>query len=277
MSMPILTTVTPYWGRPEALRAFLRGLRACTREGIVHVIYFVQCQPPEWFGAEATVGKIEVCMCPYPLGTSIGHYHNHGFHEAKSPWVMKLDIDCVPHPLMFDAILCKLIPNAGSREWFNLGMYCLDHKVSNSFFHVNKIPMGVLDFYRLGSQVSNFVPLSGSNFLCRREDYFSFGGCDPRFRGYGWEDYQQLYGLEENLKRRPLFPSVNLDTVTTLCRENLSRKKALMSKATHESLFCIHRWHPTAVKERDQVNSNRQVLLDSIRQITLKRELEISK
>src|SRR5207253_2177013 len=107
---------------------------------------------------------------------------------------------------------------------------------------------------------------AGSNFICRRSDYLKLGGCLETFRGYGWEDYQQLYMLEKHQQGKdPLPGRVTPDNVTARCRDEISRPKAKELHGRDRWLVLLHRWHGTAPnKTMEGMGRNRAILFDYV-------------
>jgi len=108
---------------------------------------------------------------------------------------------------------------------------------------------------------------AASNFICRRGDYLKLGGCDARFKGYGWEDYQQIYMLERHQQGQDPLPGIlTARTVTQRCRDEISRRKAKELYDKDRMLCLIHRWHPSSLDPsyKASMDHNRAVLLDWI-------------
>jgi predicted glycosyltransferase involved in capsule biosynthesis len=195
----------------------------------------------------------------------IGHWHNIGARMASSEWIMKLDVDTLPNPRYFKELL-PLLAFAKPREWFNGGMIYLNPKASSllatkdlterSYMEITENP----GFYSSAS----YLRPAGTNFICRRQEYLDLGGCDERFRGYGWEDYQQIYMLERHQRgANPLPGRVDLKNVTWRCRDEISRAKAWELFQKNRWLCLLHRWHPRG-PYRSAMADNRTVLLDHI-------------
>lgn len=274
MTTPLLTTVTPYWGRPEALLSFLTHLVRAQHARVVHLIYFIGENPPSWFEdviGDAAIGA--VCIDERP-GKSIGHWHNEGFKLADTQWVMKLDCDAVPHTTYFNALIPLLEPSQ-ARTWFNGGMMYLNQHYSKVYLGHNSKALEAKEVLFIVKnphtfiypQSSYFLP-QASNFICRRDEYLKLGGCDVRFQGWGWEDYQQLYMLEHALLGRCPLPSpITLQNVTQRCRDTIGRKKARDLILLEPSLCLLHRWHaqpPIVDAYKVNEHKNRQVLFDYV-------------
>ena len=262
----MLTTITVYWNRPEALRIWLRCLKAAAVPEVRHLIYFVGESIPSWWDKDSD-GVFIRALHQFELpGMSIGHYHNLGAQETNTEWIMKLDVDALPHANYFKALL-PLLVLAKDREWFNGGMFYL----KRYYTLLNSFPTDVYEHImrnRRSYSGSSYLLPAASNFICRRMDYLNLGGCDERFRGYGWEDYQQIYMLERSwLGRDPLPGELNLGNVTARCRDEISRPKARELWEKNSQLCLLHRWHPVSTDPsyRASMDANRQVLLDWIK------------
>lgn len=265
--IPLLTTITPYWGRPEALSVFLRSLVVNSIPEVTHLVIVVG-DVPDWVHSYHS-DRILIWPSADQTPKSIGYYHNLGARLATTDWLMKLDVDCIPHARYFQELLPVLF-EARPREWFNGGMYYLDKVATATRTNPGQMPITVEEYDSLvqGSKLS--VP-AGTNFICIRQDYLKLGGCDDRFQGYGWEDYQQIYMLERHQQgtlRCPLPGEVTEHNVTQRCRDEISRRKAKELIDRNPRLGLLHRWHPPpphgAYKNVAQTARNRRVLLDYI-------------
>jgi hypothetical protein len=260
----MLTTITPYWGRPDMLKGWLDALQLASVPEVRHIIFFVGEDPPAWFNASKA--PVLAVRCAEPPGQSIGHYHNEGARLAQTEWIMKLDVDTVPNVRYFRHLL-PVLQSAGEREWFNGGMIYLSRSASNRL----TIPVtessysSIMAVPRAYAAENGHEP-AGSNFICRREDYLKLGGCLDAFRGYGWEDYQQLYMLERHqLGKEPLPGGVTMDNVTARCRDEIGRRKAKELRNRDRWLVLLHRWHATAPnKTSESMGRNRAILFDYV-------------
>lgn len=271
-STALLTTITVYWGRPDVLRTWLSALKGATVLDVEHIIYFVQEDPPDWWGHESE-NFVTTIRSDLPFDTSIGHYHNEGARLARTRWIMKLDIDTIPNVRFFTELL-SILPGAKDREWFNCGMFYMAPTTSTLNLIPSRMPLDSNNFTRIvGSPKSNLLPgyqkPAGTNFICNRNDYLNLGGCLSGFQGYGWEDYQQIYMLEKyyalaTYGRVPLPGVLSLNNVTQRCRDEISRRKAQELYDKSKWLVLLHRWHPPVNKPRESVERNRRLLLDYI-------------
>ncbi len=260
---PILTTITSVWQRPEMLRLWLQHLKGAAHPEVCHLVYFVGEDPPAWWEEES--GNCIKVVDDIAPGKSIGYYHNMGAIHTDTEWIMKLDVDTFPNVHYFNELVPVLL-SAGSKEWFNGGMFYLG-KVHSRFLH--NLPLGdgcyrqIMDNRRTYSANSYILP-AATNFICRRREYLLLGGCDSRFKGYGWEDYQQIYMLEKYQRGEdPLPGPVTLDNVTQRCRDEISRPKAKQLWERNPWLCLLHHWHPA--NKGTSMNDNRQALYDYVK------------
>lgn len=268
---PVLTTVTPFWGRPEMLEIWLQAVIGAKHPEVANIIFFVGEDPPSDWVERTIPHGIQTYRAVNTEQKSIAHYHDQGFFFASSEWVMKLDIDCLPNVRFFESLL-SILRTAKEREWFNCGMFYVSQRISETMLSLRDMPVSE-NIYRfiMGHRnvcaATSFDLPAGSNFICRRKDYLDLGGSDKRFRGYGWEDYQQLYMLERNwLGSDPLTGRLDMSNVTQRCRDEISRKKAFALWDQNPWLCLLHRWHPPGVHAgyREAMQRNKRVLLDYI-------------
>ncbi len=268
--MPILTTITPFWGREATLRSMTQSLLTGAYPGVKHLIIFVGELMPAWFSQIThDTDIVAEHVSDTPGDKSIAYYHDMGARLASSEWMMKLDADALPNPKFFSSLLPILV-KAREREWFNAGMIY----ISAASSRVNLGGSFTMDTYwriihnRRVHCVPAYEHPQASNFICRREEYLELGGSDPRFRGWGWEDYQQMYMLEKNfLGRDPLENHiVHLGNVSQLCRDLIGRPKALELFNRDQSLCLLHKHHTVNKDSRYRAHAadNKEILLDYI-------------
>jgi hypothetical protein len=256
---PILTTVTPVWGRSEAFHYWMDSLDRAAAPGVQHLVYCVGESSPK------PRRNFEFVRANSPE-LSIGHFHNLAAERIESPWMMKLDLDAIPNELFFENLLAVL-HRADPLDWYNAGMVYLNEAMSSAYLSRPLTLQGYTYLMNNRRRVSlhAYAEPGGSNFICRREHYRTAGGADERFRGWGWEDYQQTFALESLRRGRSPLPSVpNLTTVTSLCRDTITRPKAAELLALSPFLCLLHRFHPPANRKHSM--PNRKVLLDYILQ-----------
>lgn len=260
----MLTTITPYWGRPEMLRGWLDSIKGASIPEVQHIIYFINEDPPDWWFT-GTSPILSRTRRDTP-GLSIGHYHNLGAIQAETEWIMKLDVDCVMNTRYFRELV-PILQGAKEREWFNGGMIYLSRSATNrlTFPVCEQTYSGIMAVPRAYTSGNGHFP-QATNFICRKADYLRLGGCLETFNGYGWEDYQQLYMLERSQAGKdPLPGQVTIDNVTNRCRDEISRVKAKQLHDRNRWLVLFHRWHNTgAYKNQAQMASNRAVLFDYV-------------
>jgi len=266
-----LTTITPYWRRPATLRLWLNAVSDALLPGMKSMVVFVGDPIPDWVRPWRELPQfVFVHTKDVPGDRSIAHYHNLGAAQADTEWIMKLDVDTFPHVTYFHH-LESIVQTAGKCEWFNGGMMYLTQAASSSYLCQ---PILEEDYdhivHNWSSYSSNGYPHpAATNFVCRRKDYLSFGGCDSRFKGYGWEDYSQIYMLERHqLGNDPLPGPITLQNVTQRCRDEISRRKALELFRRNGKLCLFHHWHPTNTDQFYRnariMGANRLVLLENI-------------
>jgi predicted glycosyltransferase involved in capsule biosynthesis len=261
-----LTTITPYWNREEVLRLWLRNLRSVTHPLIHHLVYFVDESPPVWWKDEAPLNADAISSIAWKKNErSIGYYHNLGAGEATSEWIMKLDVDAFPNSKYFEGLLA-ILQYTVPKVWYNGGMFYL----SKTHSGLLKVPLDAVAYVwvmrnRETYSASPYLLPAATNFICRRREYLGLGGCSDRFKGYGWEDYQQIYMLEKYQNGEdPLPGEITFKNVTNRCRDEISRPKAYELWRKNNMLCLLHRWHQ--VEHGADMNYNRQVLLDYIQE-----------
>lgn len=269
--MPLLTTITPYWNRPESLRTWLLAIRGAVSPEVRHIIYFVGEPIPNWFVQEVGDAPIFPIGIPEAPGKSIGQYHNQGAKAANTDWIMKLDIDAIPNRRYFEELV-GVIRRARPREWFNGGMLYISRASSSANLDMGRMPLTSENYTRITLSPrthahGSFAKPEASNFICRRLEYLQLGGSDPRFSQWGWEDYQQLYMLECHWRQSdPLPGMLDISNVTQRCRDEIGRPKAADLFMRNKWLCLLHRWHApnSDTTYRSKSEDNRQVLLDYI-------------
>lgn len=266
----LLTTITPYWGRPEQLQYWIRAITGATCAEIEHILFVVED------------GPLPVCVLDVPANVrvikhrpggnlSIGHFHNIGAEMANSEWIMKLDVDALPHSRYFHTLLGLLRP-ALPKAWFNGGMFYVnkvftDTVLSGADFALSHGKYLHVMHHRQSASASSYLMPQASNFICRRDDYLRLGGCDARFRGWGWEDYQQIYMLERYEKGQdPLPGPITIQNVSQRCRDEISRPSARSLFQWSPDLCLLHRWHKGSndPSYKASQHGNRHVLFNYI-------------
>lgn len=259
---PILTTITPYWDRPEMLTTLLKSLSMCEHPEVNHLIFCVG-GVPNWAHAYAS-DRILLYTNEDKPPRGIGHYHNLGARCSKTEWIMKLDVDCLPHTQFFQELV-PMLKCAQPREWFNVGMFYIDRNGSSAMLGAGQMPITVSGYHRLADNHSKLPFPAGTNFVCRRQSYLDLGGCEETFNGYGWEDYQQIYMLERHwLGEDPLPGPLDEANVTNRCRDEISRHKAIELIKANERLALIHRFHQPVDKDPLKLKANRAVLYNYV-------------
>lgn len=247
----ILTTLTPYWGRPDALARWIVNINAWRHPRVRHLLldfsdYRNQEEMPAWPQKEPGDNFDLVKIGLPPDGVrSIGDGINAGAMISTTDWIMKLDVDMMPHEGLWEAIV-NMIEDPGDQEWFNLGAVYLLNRVSIRLAEkaVDSLRYArVIDAIDRPKMITN-RPLSGTQFICRRRDYLAIGGTDPGFRGYAWEDYSIVFRLNRLSKNpRPISP-VRLDTTTRTLKTEIVEPMAKEAFERDRRLTCLHHYHP---------------------------------
>lgn len=277
--MAYITTVTPYFNRPEMLKLWKRSVSNSDPGIWEHRLYVLGEESRQQVEKHAPWPE-HVVISFHPHNPeegpfTIGHWHNRGAREADSTWFMKLDADVFAFPsfwLAMEEELGRMEAKNNPALWCNVGFFYLT-RMATDMARRSALNDRTEDYFRcnLNSVRWTHKPHlpAASQFICRRETYLELGGCHPDFKGYGWEDYQQLYMLERNFQGKPLYKpgELQLDTITGTLREDLSRSRAraLYKKDPRLSLF--HQRHPRAPASsayRSFTAHNRKVLLDYV-------------
>lgn len=266
-----LTTITPYWNRSDALWVFLKALEGAGCSEVEHLVIVVGGKLPAV--EMRNLRFVGVQREKATIRPSIGFYHNIGAQLANTEWIMKLDVDALPNVQYFHRLL-PILAQAREREWFNGGMVFINRQVSEEKLRLADMPLRFEEYESIMSRLKEVtdVPYKGpsaSNFICRRDDYVKLGGCDARFKGWGWEDYQQTYVLERLQQGGdPLPGPIGLENVTKRCRDEIVRWKAKQLLSRDPALCLLHRWHQQSkdpsYKTQIIARNNRHVLLDHI-------------
>lgn len=261
----MLSTITSVWQRGVALRIWFEAVKAATQPGMKHFIFFVGEHVPDWMQKELQYNPAFILVSNpkmVPGEKSIGFFHNEGARMASTEWMMKLDVDAIPNVRYFKELL-PILQNARPREWFNGGMLLLNRDASYSVLAGGPLTEDVYKDVMLDriTLASPSYPVS-TNFICRRQDYLDLGGCLDGFKGWGWEDYQQIYMLESHHRQcDPLPGDVNISNVTSRCRDEISRPRAKQLWMRNSWLCLLHRWHEPNREYRQHSSSNRKLLL----------------
>jgi hypothetical protein len=260
------------------LRVWFAAVAGATLGDLKHIVFFVGEPVPDWVQKQYGLDpRFVLVPCPgdEPGLLSIGHYHNLGAKLASTEWIMKMDIDTLPNVRYFSELI-RLLKQAGDKEWFNGGMVYVCQASSERFLTEANMPLLeetyqlIMHNLRAHCGHLNTGP-AATNFICRREQYLSLGGCDDRFRGYGWEDYQQLYMLETAYRGRDALPGmVHGANVTKRCCAEISRIAARALAARDPWLVLLHRYHTGPVegvyRSPAGMEANKRILLDYILQ-----------
>lgn len=263
----ILTTITPYWSRPDQLKTWLACIAAARHPEVRHLLMACDTVRPSY--APLVPDNVDLVAAFRVGDESIGHYHNVGAGIATTEWIMKMDVDAMPNVEYFTALV-EVLKNSLSWQWFNGGMFHVSKQASA--MHLPAEPLSMSRYFwvmnnRSSCNAGSYLLPASSNFICNRKIYLELGGCDPRFKGWGWEDYQQLYMLERNYRKSdPLPGPISLTNVTQRVRDEISRPKAKELWQIDSRLCLLHRWHKGVEDPsyRSHQSNNRQVLFDYI-------------
>lgn len=256
------------------LRIWLKAIARAHDPRVQHIVFFVGDHiPPDLHQKGVRFVAVERSLGT--LRPSIGTFHNMGAELANTEWIMKLDVDALPNEGFFHH-LCTVLRKAPARAWFNVGMFTINKQASETYLNEASDPVSVETYEEVTKRIMTTTGMSyhlpvATNFVCRKKDYQLLGGCDPRFRGWGWEDYQQIYMLEQHERGAdPLPGPITLDNVTIRCRDGISRPKARELWERCNLLALLHHWHApssdNSYKNPRNVNGNRLVLMDYIMQ-----------
>lgn len=237
---PIITTICPYWNRPDQLRVYLDEMYRASIPEAYHIVIFGD---PEEFHNWTPPSNRFRFLTYQPKTRSIGSFHNFGAIVSSSDWIMKSDVDVSVTKDIFTRLV-ECVSEAEPREWLNVG-----------FGYGSEAPRPGRTSDRLGFQ-----------FVCRVKDYINMGGCDDGFQGWGWEDYYQMFMLEMHYKgSNPLSGEINIGNVSQRCRDEIARPKAL-----EFGLYARHRNHPkqteTSYRTVAQSEANKELLLKLIKE-----------
>ena len=265
-----LTTITPYWNRPEMLRLWIRNAHLNAHPDVTHILIAPDQKlkkDPDLQEAQARGIEVVTPSSDLPPGEwrrSIGHWHNYGARLVRTQWMMKLDVDCFHHRFFWKHLF-GMLEEATPRQWFNVGMFMTEK--TRPF----PVPLGYGDYLNTATMLfaAGKRPVS-SQFVCRVKDYMDAGACSVEFRGYGWEDYYQLYGLQRQyLGADPLPGYVGEENVTQRCRDDIGRPQAAWLYQRSTGLALLHRWHEGTAHDKrykspEIMNHNRRILYDYV-------------
>ena len=273
---PILTTITPYWNRPEMLKTWMAAVKGAGHPQVKHIICFVGERVPGWVKKEYEYEPSFLFLefpDDVPGELSIGHYHNRGARMACSEWMMKLDVDALPNVFYFKSLL-EILQHADPNEWFNGGMIYVNEQASAELLNANRMPVSDVTYRTVMGNLRRYcgstcLGPAATNFICRTQAYLEIGGCDDRFRGYGWEDYQQIFALERRwVGRNPLPGPITFENVTKRCCREISRRRARELWKRNPWLCLLHHFHQASpdrnYKSHEIMQRNKLVLLEYI-------------
>lgn len=253
------------------LQIWLKAMQRANHPEVEHLLFFAG--EPVRPVPNPNIRAMGVDMGQGQERPSIGYYHNIGANLSNTEWIMKLDVDALPNEDFF-AKLLAVLGAAQPKEWFNVGMFYVNKEASERFLNKDRDLVSRDVYWEITRSIHAYSSSpyrfpAASNFVCRKQDYLRLGGCDQRFKGYGWEDYQQLYMQERYWQGKdPLPGPITLENVTRRCRDEISRPKARQLWERDRQLALLHVWHPPSktpqYRSKQISNNNRRILLEYI-------------
>ena len=253
----MLTTITPFWGRAEALTRWREAVNAWPHPDVRHLL--VNYSAPGEFELDSVVENFSEIKLPQPTDgvRSIGDCLNAGALATSTKWMMKLDLDMVVHDGLWDAVVGMI--TSGSSDWYNLGTFYLTRRISQ---RLDEEPVSKARHSQLAEAVFSGRPgvttrrLGGIQFICTVVDYLAVGGTDPLFRGYGWEDYATAYSLNRLSAKPRAISHVTPSTSCAVIRDELLEPMANELFAKDRRLAVLHHQHEPSVKTHGAADPN---------------------
>lgn len=277
--MPKLITITPFKERWDMLPLWIQSIKNSPFHHLLvtpHPLAMFNPVCPRLINSPQLSSRLTVVRAEVGEGPddfSIGLYHNEGARVAKEmgfEWMMKWDVDAIPFPSFWEALQHRL---KTLQTWTNLGFVYMTKFTSEKFaleYWDERIRAQLEKWLKsnLPSTTSDDHLPAASQFVCRVEDYLELGGCLPAFKGYGWEDYQQIYMLARHYHRQPLFPlkTITPENVTQLMKEYTREIARKEWEDSGKELILFHRWHRGMVKDPIQVQQNRMTLYHYVKE-----------
>jgi glycosyltransferase involved in cell wall biosynthesis len=210
-----LTVVVCTYNRPDALRAVLAGLRDQSRSDFEVIVADDGSGEPTRAVVQGMMPALQGRLrhaWQEDRGFRVAAARNLAASQARSPYLVFLDGDCVPRTSFVHAYIRLMHPNLlirGSRvlcdqrltrmiesgEAVDAHRWTLDQLRSwRRAGHLNRLgPLrrGFVDGLRMlasRTRPRNWKLLRGCNFMVPAEAYRAVGGCDETFEGWGFED-----------------------------------------------------------------------------------------
>lgn len=197
---------------------------------------------------------------------NIGLAHNYGATLSVGEYILKQDVDCIPYVGFYVELLNHIDTLRSNKKlWSNLGVFYCNERFSKECLS-DIVTKEIYNQAKHNPDCKEEIKFAcGNCFLVNRNHFIEIGGCSKSFEGWGWEDYQVCYFLEKSLNPQLTLSSCTLETIVSVCREEIARPK---NKSTNEKdLVFLHKWHDN--KENDPtynnyIEKNRNTLLKSI-------------
>lgn len=175
--MKKVTVITSYHDREENARIYNEMIRRIPKHTRKRIEFIVIANIKNELTLFSEVDNLGITCEPF----NTGKYHNIAASEACGEWILKLDIDCIPHDDFWENLFTRISLTA--MNFFNIGAYYAKKRMES--FE----PFDLLKNVRF----EKYVPC-GVQYCVHRE-YFERIGFSEVFSGYGYEDYATLYKM----------------------------------------------------------------------------------
>jgi predicted glycosyltransferase involved in capsule biosynthesis len=230
----MISAIIPYGNRYEALSVLLETLSYEELEG---EDVFVVSLGDDDSRVKPLCDKygFNYIFVPHEGTFKIGVCLNVGCECAKTEYVLKLDVDCVPYQGFFR----KLKEHLSSDTEFSLlsvvyaSQGFTERKLQSPPFNEDLLKEALLP----GNNVNfHYGRPSGTMFLVKRDVFSVHGKVSQEFTGHGYEDYQILANLISLYRPNfiPMRPSVRFYRRASMYYNR---------KTNNKSLILMHRWH----------------------------------
>ncbi len=262
----ILTVIVPYRNRLENLLVFAKCIELVDKAQVDFLLISLGDDSPEVqricveagikYFYEADLGMFR-----------IGHAHNIGARLAKTPYIMKMDVDLLAFTGLYEQIAERLIGIKNRHTYFVPGCYFAGREFSEKYLNGMVTLEHIDQLKRFPEQREKILSgrPEGTMFIINREHYLEFGGCHEEFSGHAWEDYQVIYCAEKFCRPDLRLPDYYPNTIRT---------RLVLPKNIEASAFgwtFIHRWHPKVNDPGyyDQRGKNAAILSQILRNFKL--------
>jgi glycosyltransferase involved in cell wall biosynthesis len=167
---------------------------------------------------------------------------NRGFINTTEDVIAFVDADTVMNSRIFTAALKRVALKDEVIRPFG-SLTDLTMKETESYLETQKLPVPT-HTQRNDRRSGDVIPMCGGIVVLRRERYFSAGGFDERFRGWGGEDDSFGYALERT--------GATIMIVKAEHAYHLWHDRNMVSRATHphyRSNVALYRWWQRAPQE----------------------------